>query len=150
MSISLSLASISPVKSGNSVFHKVILLMFTGAWRRSGACSSDSKGLYSSVERRACSYHNAHNLPTRKMDTDEERERKGGSVSVSISFFSGAGFNKPLGRKWGGRHPLTCSHLPSLSLSEKQFKQLMDPGFSSRTRGYVTHTTHFWFRAPQA
>lgn len=38
-------------------------------------------------------------LPTRKMDTDEERERKGGSVSVSISFFSGAGFNKPLGRK---------------------------------------------------
>lgn len=45
------------------------------------------------VEWRACLHHNG---------LGHKRERgaeEGGSASVSISFFSGAAFNKPLGRK---------------------------------------------------
>ena len=70
------------------------------------------------------------------------RERKEGGPEgwLGVSSLSDAGFYKPLGRKWGRGHPLTCSHLPPHGLSQKQFKQLMEVGLILSP----SHTAALW------
>lgn len=158
LSLSLSHTSISPDWSGNSVQHSYCWCspVFGEAVK---LCQGDFRGLYSlqgqrgHMERRACPYHTglAREREERVMYKEEER-KEGDSVWVSVSLSAGAGFYKPLGRKWSGGHPLTCSHLPPLSLSQKQFKQLMEQGWSSfhLIRGHCDSYCSFLIRAPQA
>lgn len=138
-------------------FHRLILLVFTGVWRGDGAAaewfqrSLLSVGQRGHMERGACPYHTGLAHKRNKREREREKGRWLG-VWVSVSFFSRAGFYKPLGRKWGGGHPLTCSHLPPLSLSQKQFKQLMELGWSSfqLIQGHCDSYCSFLIRAPQA
>lgn len=107
----------------------LVLLIQAGVWQSSGAVPEWFQRSLLSAGQRGHMEGGPHphrtGLSHQIGECYEEKE------GVSTSFLCGAGFYKPLGRKWGRGLPLTCSHLLPRSLSQKQFKQLMEVGWSS-------------------